>query len=55
MEELLKYNKDSKLNFIYGFKVITMLFVIGGHRFFYLAGSPLVYAITGEDVSSKMY
>lgn len=51
MKALLSYNKDNELNYLHGLKVVTMVFILFGHRFVYLAGSPIVYAITGEDVS----
>lgn len=55
MNELLNYSEDNELNILYGFKFLTMVLVLCGHRFFYLAGSPLVYAITVEDVSCKLF
>lgn len=51
IKELLHYEKDNELNILNGFKVLTMIFVLFGHRFMYLAGNPLIYADLGEDVS----
>ncbi|XP_026815122.1 nose resistant to fluoxetine protein 6-like [Rhopalosiphum maidis] len=41
IKALLKYDKDNELNVIYGFKVLTMLAVLLGHRLFYLLGNPM--------------
>lgn len=54
IEELLKYDKKNKLNSTHGLKVITMLIVLFGHQYFYVAGSPYVNAIFAEDVSFQI-
>ncbi|XP_026810739.1 O-acyltransferase like protein-like [Rhopalosiphum maidis] len=40
-KELLKYDKTNELNILNGLKVLTMIFILFGHRFMYLAGNPI--------------
>lgn len=55
MKELLMYNEHSKLNYLNGLKVITLVFILFGHRLMYLAANPMAYARTSEDVSYKIH
>ncbi|XP_016662452.1 nose resistant to fluoxetine protein 6 [Acyrthosiphon pisum] len=38
---LLKFDKDSDLNALYGFKVLMMMAIIMGHRLFCILGNPM--------------
>lgn len=40
-KELLKYDKNNELNILNGIKVLTMIFILFGHRFMYLVGNPM--------------
>lgn len=51
VKELLKYDKTNELNILNGSKVITMLFILFGHRFMYLAGNPMIHPKFIENVS----
>jgi hypothetical protein len=54
IKALLKYDKDNELNALYGFKVLTMLAVLLGHRLFYLLGNPMSNPKLVESVSHKI-
>lgn len=49
-KELLKYDKTNELNILNGAKVTTMLFILFGHRFMYLAGNPMSHPKFVEDI-----
>ncbi|XP_025193573.1 nose resistant to fluoxetine protein 6-like [Melanaphis sacchari] len=49
-KQLLKYNKNNKLNALNGLKVITMIFILFGHRFMYLVGNPINNPILIENM-----
>lgn len=49
--ELIKYDKNNELNSFNGCKFVIMIFVLFGHRFMYIAGSPLNHSKTYEAVS----
>jgi len=38
---LLKFDRDNKLIALYGFKILTMIIVLFGHRLFNLSGNPM--------------
>ncbi|XP_022177143.1 nose resistant to fluoxetine protein 6-like isoform X3 [Myzus persicae] len=38
---LSKFDKDNELNALYGFKFLTMMVVLLGHRLFYVIGNPM--------------
>jgi len=50
---LLKFDKDSELNALYGFKVIMMISIIMGHRLFSILGNPLSNPKRLESVSHE--
>lgn len=49
-KELLKFNKNNELNIINGFKFVTMIFILFGHRFMFFAGHPITYSEAFEKV-----
>ncbi|CAI6365150.1 unnamed protein product [Macrosiphum euphorbiae] len=50
MRTLLKFDKDSKLNFFYILKVITMLPIIFGHKLYGLVSNPISNPKYMEDI-----
>jgi hypothetical protein len=50
-KELLKYDRTNELNILNGLKVLTMIFILFGHRFMYLAGNPINNSKFLENVS----
>uniref|UniRef100_A0A2H8TW21 Nose resistant to fluoxetine protein 6 n=1 Tax=Melanaphis sacchari TaxID=742174 RepID=A0A2H8TW21_9HEMI len=48
---LLYYDKNNKSNILNGFKVLTMIFILLGHRSFYFIGSPM----SNPKVLEKIY
>uniref|UniRef100_A0A2S2QKZ1 Nose resistant to fluoxetine protein 6 n=1 Tax=Sipha flava TaxID=143950 RepID=A0A2S2QKZ1_9HEMI len=49
-KDLCMYDKKSKLNVIYGFKLLIMSFIIFGHRLMYFAGNPMNNVKTMENM-----
>ncbi|XP_025411241.1 nose resistant to fluoxetine protein 6-like isoform X2 [Sipha flava] len=50
-KDLLKYDKNNELNLINGIKLLTMMFILLGHRFMYLGGNPM----TNVKIVENMY
>ncbi|XP_022177141.1 uncharacterized protein LOC111038381 isoform X2 [Myzus persicae] len=50
---LSKFDKDNELNALYGFKFLTMMVVLLGHRLFYVIGNPMNNPKYIENVNSK--
>jgi len=51
IKTLLKFNEESKLNFFYTTKVMTMLGIVYGHALFCLVSTPISNPKFIEDVS----
>lgn len=47
---LIKYDKNSDLNILNGFKVLTMVLILFGHKFLFYALHPMSYAMKVEGV-----
>lgn len=50
---LSKFDKDNELNALYGFKFLTMMVVLLGHRLFYVIGNPMNNPKYIENVSHQ--
>ena len=53
-KELLKFDKDNKLNSLYGFKVLMMIIILLMHRIMNLLSNPKYNPKFVESVSKKI-